>query len=387
MGSKTSIGWTQSDDGREGATWNAMRGCSRTIAEGAEQSGCGDASGGGCYAERNGWRFAGPGLPYEGLVRMTPTGARWTGKVKLVDKHLLDPVRWVSPRRIFTTSVSDPFHERYTNETIAVVFGVMVITPHHIHQCLTKRAKRMREWFAWLEREAASCNAGVGMSPAAYCFSLLQRYVQHAELDYAFRFTDTERKLVARGDLVEAACKATWPLENVWLGVSCENQPATNERVPMLLKTPAAIRFLSCEPLIGPIDLENVRHRLGESSFETGSVLEGNDGFGLSAPRNAIDWVISGTESGPGARACDVEWLRLIRDQCERAGVAHFLKQANEDLTPVVVAMPQDRPSVTVPTIAVGPSSKRKGSDGTLIDLPYLDGKQHSQFPQVPHAA
>lgn len=87
MADRSPIEWTD-------ATWNAMRGCSRTIAAGAETSGCGDPTGGGCYAERNGYRFAGPGLPYEGLVRMTPSGARWTGKVLLVDKHLLDPIRW-----------------------------------------------------------------------------------------------------------------------------------------------------------------------------------------------------------------------------------------------------------------------------------------------------
>jgi len=97
MADRSSIEWTD-------ASWNAMRGCSRTIAAGAETSGCGDPTGGGCYAERNGYRFAGPGLPYEGLVRMTPNGARWTGNVMLVDKHLLDPLRWERPRRIFTTS-------------------------------------------------------------------------------------------------------------------------------------------------------------------------------------------------------------------------------------------------------------------------------------------
>ncbi len=163
MGAKTSISWTES-------AWSALRGCSRTMADGATTSGCGSPDGGGCYAERNGYRFAGPGLPYEGLVRMTPNGPRWTGKVMLVDEHLLDPIRWQRPRRIFTTSVSDPFHERFSNETIAIIFGVMAATGRHIHQCLTKRSKRMGLWFSWVAAAASKD----GITPAAWCFTMLK---------------------------------------------------------------------------------------------------------------------------------------------------------------------------------------------------------------------
>src|SRR4051794_20366197 len=250
MADGTEIEWTD-------ATWNAMRGCSRTIAAGAATSGCGDTTGGGCYAERNGYRFAGPGLPYDGLVRMTPHGARWTGKVLLVDKHLLDPIRWERPRRIFTTSVSDPFHERFSNEAIAVAFGVMAATRRHTHQLLTKRLSRAREWYAWVEREAAAANGGRGMSPAAFCFVMLQKYVDH---DHHGMFSKSDRRQLSRGAVVDEALSAPWPLPTLWLVASTEHQPAADDRVGVLLKIPAAVHGLSCEPLLGPIDLCHVHH-------------------------------------------------------------------------------------------------------------------------------
>jgi len=298
-----------------------MRGCSRTIAAGATQSGCGDKAGG-CYAERNGYRFAGPGLSYEGLVRMTPNGARWTGNVLLVDKHLLDPLRWERPRRIFTTSVSDPFHERFSNETIAVVYGVIAASTRHTHQLLTKRAKRAREWYGWLKRNAAACNAGRGMSPAAYCFAMLQKYVDH---DKRGSFSDHERKLLSRADVVESALSALWPLPNLWLIASTEHQAAADDRVPDLLAIPAAVRGLSCEPLIGEIDLRHVQHA---SEFEV-DALTGHHGVyrPLAGRGPHIDWVIIGAESGPVARPAQDAWFESIVEQCTAADVAVFIKQ------------------------------------------------------------
>jgi protein gp37 len=332
------ISWTDE-------TWNPLRGCSRTIAEGATTSGCGDPTGGGCYAERNGYRFAGPGLAYEGLVRMTKNGPRWTGKVLLVDEHLLDPIRWKRPRKIFTTSVSDPFHERLSNETIAIVYGVMVATPRHTHQVLTKRVSRAREWYAWLERQAAAANGGSGMSPAAFCFSLLQRYVS----DRA-RFTDADRRMVARSEIIDDAFLAPWPLPNLWLMTSIEHQQAAHVRIPDLLATPAVVRGLSCEPLIGRVDLVAAVGRLaGTPPFP----------YDIDLP----DWIIAGCESGPGSRPCDVDWLRLLRDQCARSMRAFFLKQARLGVG-----------------ITEGPLSKHKGGD--LIETPYLDNAIHTAFPR-----
>lgn len=367
MADGSSIEWTD-------ATWNAMRGCSRTIAAGAETSGCGDPTGGGCYAERNGYRFAAPGLPYEGLVRMTPNGARWTGKVMLVDKHLLDPIRWERPRRIFTTSVSDPFHERYSNETIALIFGVMAVTQRHIHQLLTKRVRRMREWYEWLASAAAGENGGRGVSPAAYCFALLQRYVRDRT-----KFSEADSKLLSRSDLVDAAFAAPWPLLNVWPMASVEHQPAADERVPELLRVPGAVHGLSCEPLIGPVDVS----RWIPMVFRAG-VAPNPDGTPFALPAEGggrgIDWVISGCESGPGARPADAAWLRSLRDQCAGAGVPFFLKQAVAYSTSRAVYPSKQADRVVTEIVAAGPGSKLKA--GGVIELPYLDGVQHAAFPE-----
>jgi protein gp37 len=156
-----------------------------------------------------------------------------------------------------------------------------------------------------------------------------------------------------------------WPLLNVWLGVSVENQEAADERIPELLRTPAAVRFLSCEPLLGPVDLHAVQIP-GEREGLRFSALQRHhdDRFGQSD--TTLDWVIAGCESGPGARPCSVEWLRSLRDQTAAAGVAFFLKQATHE------------PAFDAVTSRAG--SKRK--PGGVIELPYLDGAQWAQFPE-----
>lgn len=326
MGDATSIEWTD-------ASWNALRGCSRTIAPGAETSGCGDPTGGGCYAERNGYRFAAPGLPYAGLVRMTPKGARWTGEVRLIDKHLLDPIRWDRPRKIFTTSVSDPFHERFSNEAIAISYGVMAVTRRHTHQLLTKRLRPAREWYAWLEREAAAANGGRGMSPAAFCFCTLQKYVEH---DRREAFTESERKLLSRAELVDEALCAPWPLPNLWLVASTEHQLAADDRVPDLLGIRAEVRGLSCEPLLGAIDLTRAGSNWLKPSMRPGQPAV-HDG-------NTVGWVVIGAESGPRARPADLAWFRSLVAQCDAAGVPVFVKQLviNGKLTKELSEFPTD---------------------------------------------
>jgi len=232
MGAKTSISWA-------GSTWNYGRGCRRTAAEGSVQSGCGDASGGGCYAERQAARFCGPGMPYEGLVKITKNGPRWTGQVKFVVEHLADPLRWRDSRLIFVDSMTDAFHEGYTNEQIAAAFGVMAAAKRHTFQVLTKRSKRMREWFAWLRATVDPYPAGA--------LALFEECAVDA------LSSNDKTKGYARKVSGLLGCK--WPLPNVWLAVSCENQAAANERIPDLLMTPASVRFLSVEPMIGRVDL------------------------------------------------------------------------------------------------------------------------------------
>lgn len=267
MADGTGIEWTD-------ATWNPIRGCSR-VSEGCRN----------CYAESVAARFSGPGLPYEGLARRTASGeARWTGVAKMVPKMLDQPMRWQKPRRIFVNSMSDLFHESLDFRDIAAIFGVMALAERHTFQVLTKRPARMVEWFQWASRvdiitemsEALSAELGDGFASLAYRAS------------------------------------AGWPLPNVWLGVSVEDQAAADERIPLLMKTPAAIRFLSCEPLLGPVDFRTV------------------PGFNRVALDLSNFWVIVGGESGPGARPMRPSWVHQIRYLCSNAGVPFFFKQWGE---------------------------------------------------------
>ena len=253
---KGGISWTDQ-------TWNPIRGCSRV------SQGCVN-----CYAESMAARFSGPGQPYEGLARMTPSGARWTGEVRLVEEHLADPLRWKRARRVFVNSMSDLFHEKLAFEDVSAVFRTCMFAEHHTFQILTKRPGRMLE------------------------------YVEHV----------TRRKPAhgpADGDRILGQ---RWPLPNVWLGVSVEDQKTADERIPILLQCPAAVRFVSYEPALGVIDFRPWLGQIGELGAWTG--------FG-----QRLDWVIVGGESGPHARPFDLAWARSIVEQCAAAGVACFVKQ------------------------------------------------------------
>lgn len=339
MSDDSKIEWTD-------ATWNPIRGCSR-VSEGCRH----------CYAERVAARFSGPGQPYEGLVRISntldgrkPTG--WNGTVRMVAEHLADPLRWKRPRRVFVNSMSDLFHESLTNEQIAAVFGVMAAAPQHTFQVLTKRAARMRAWFEWVTKNR-------GSTP----------YVAH------------ESSVVVRAAeqyVGGLGVDCVWPLPNVWLGVSVENQAAADERIPELLATPAVVRWISAEPLLGPVNLTSWL-------WDWSRIESEDDNGGALPPRDPrLSWVVAGCESGPGARPCDVAWLRSLRDQCAKAGVAYFVKQAKH--VPACIPAPATTPSPPanngwVDVVDAGPGSKRKA--GGVIGLPYLDGRQHIDMPEV----
>jgi protein gp37 len=287
---------------------------------------------------------------YDGLVRLTARGEpAWTGRVDLDPKKLADPLRWTRPRKIFVDSMSDLFHESLSNEQIAAVFGVMAAARQHTFQVLTKRAKRMCEWFEWIVRK----------EPVAHARSIAWAYAFENLKGQQYRGT------FGRGFDIEERMRPnnfTWPLPNVWLGVSVENQAAADERIPELLATPAAIRFLSCEPLLGPLMLQ------GDDplpAMRCRQYLRGVTGD------QRVSWVIAGCESGPDARPCDVAWLRSLRDQCARAGVPFFLKQAVEE----------GRDEEWECSVTAQHGSRRKA--GGVIELPYLDGVQHAAFPEV----
>jgi protein gp37 len=354
MGQDTGIEWCDS-------TWNPTRGCSR------KSEGCRH-----CYAERNAARFSGPGQPYEGLITHRlkvisdddqHTEARWNGTVRLVPERFADPIRWRRPRRIFINSMSDLFHESIPNEEIAAVLAVIGAAPQHTFISLTKRPDRMRAWFEWL--------ATTGYAPGHVLAECLAKVARRGA-GFDPRFQDQEWLIhlinVVNGHATwkhapdsnpADGSRPRWPLPNLWVGASVENQAAADERISEILATPAAVRLLSCEPLLGPVQakLTGCFHD-GAGTPERPDELETHT---ECAPR--IDWVIAGCESGPGARPCEVDWLRSLRDQCEEAGVAYFLKQA--------------RPG---PGIGMGPGSHRK--PGGIYGAPLLDDVQHLAFPR-----
>jgi protein gp37 len=258
-------------------TWNPVRGCSLV------SPGCTN-----CYAMRQAHRQSGESGAYEGLTRLGPNGPVWTGSARLVPKALFEPLRWRKPQRIFVNSMSDLFHESLSGNDIARVFAIMAACPDHTFQILTKRPEVMLAWFK--EGEDLAYAAGDALAHhRGWC---------HAHQD------------------------REWPLSNVWLGVSVENQATADERIPLLLQTPSAVRFVSYEPALGPVDFDNrwfINWTSGRKNGSTGPVTVG--------PRPAVNWLIVGGESGPRARPCDVAWIRSAVRQCRAAGVPVFVKQ------------------------------------------------------------
>jgi protein gp37 len=198
-------------------------------------------------------------------------------------ERLEQPIRWKKPRRIFVNSMSDLFHDEVPDTFILQVFSVMQQADQHTFQLLTKRHGRMRSLMPWIGR-----------------------------------------KLSEDGE--------TWPLPNVWLGVSVENQQWADIRIPALLATPAEVRFLSCEPLLGPVDIA----RYIDPERECNCHVPAMDGAGQHSAacrcfiQPEISWVIVGGESGHGARPMHPDWARSLRDQCSAAGVAFHFKQWGE---------------------------------------------------------
>ena len=220
--------------------------------------------------------------------------AVFTGEVRTLQDRLVDPLKWQTPRRVFVNSMSDLFHESVPFEFIDRVFAVMALCPRHTFQVLTKRPERMAEYMSTRWRKD-----GDGGSHA------------HAVWN---------AKVAMQGKPVSPM---EWPLPNVWLGTSVEDQSRADERIPHLVKCPAAVRFLSCEPLLGPLDLS--AYFGGKYVGLPGDVVHNNYNFG-------VDWAIVGGESGPKSRPCDVEWVRSIVRQCTDAGVACFVKQLGRNI-------------------------------------------------------
>lgn len=280
MADRTGIEWAD-------ATWNPIVGCS-VLSPGCTH----------CYAMIQAARIERMGGPggalYAGLTQPSKAGPVWTGTLRVNERALDQPLRWRRPRRIFVNSMSDLFHEALDDATIDRVFAVMALAPQHTFMVLTKRAARMRDYLSHTDR----------------VWKLLSAVRRDINPEYreGSRFVDDETPF-------------DWPLPNLWLGVSTEDQERADQRIPDLLATPAAVRFISAEPLLGPVDLTRLA---GESS----AIDSGADDGVKGAP--ALDWVIAGGESGPRARPMHPDWARALRDQCQAAGAAFFFKQFGE---------------------------------------------------------
>lgn len=346
MASSSKIEWTD-------ATWNPIVGCS------VVSPGCTN-----CYAMRQAHRIEamtaelvhhgkGGAPQYNGTTKIVNGNAVWTGKIGFASNEvLLAPLRRKKPTTYFVNSMSDLFHESVPDEWIDKVFAVMALTPQHTYQILTKRSARMRQWFS------ADRADSVGL----------------AMLTIVDRIPHGHRRV-------------PWPLSNVWLGVSTERQKEADERIPDLLATPAAVRFISAEPLLEQIDLRN--HRVCDQCGNTPYKLFSGDPLcpqpmpihdAFQCPlhwwpsdgcdgvlKTGIDWVIVGGESGPGARPMHPDWARSIRDQCAAAGVLFFFKQWGTNI----------------------PDEEREGRYRRVpkrIAGRLLDGVEHNGFPGGQHA-
>lgn len=347
MGRESNIDWTDS-------TWNPIRGCS------AVSPGCKN-----CYAAKVAKRFSGPGKPFEGLVRIDAAGHAtddWNGEIRFVEEHLLDPLKWCPaeiggpygpgpgrPRRIFVNSVSDLFHENLSRKHLVSILAVMALCPQHRFQVLTKRHERMAE-VLYHGNEALKVEVQIAMAVL-----LAELFAQDSGFSAKTIIAILDRlKATARNEHDEIAIdyiNPVWPLRNVIVGVSVENQEWADKRwEPLYLVSKVGWRtMVSYEPALGPVD------------WHDGSSW----GF--------LDWLISGGESQAGARPSHAAWHRAARDFAAEHGIAYFFKQWGDWLpdnqNPVMMQDPEPPASGA---IKVG---KKKA--GHL-----LDGKEHRAFPE-----
>jgi protein gp37 len=270
------IPWLKNPDGSPGKTWPLAEGCTKVSA------GCLN-----CCAERvfNRWH---PGVDFSQL-RFKPG-------------HLEDPFYWKKPQRILVDFMYDLFHPNMPDKFIAKVFAICKLAYWHTFLILTKRPARMNDLL--------SCSA------------------------FWYEVTQWVNYFAENGPEVPEM------FNNVWIGVSVEDQKTADERIPLLLKTPASKRFVSFEPALGPLDL----------FWAAGPVFHKAPNFSWQY-KKGIDWVICGSESGPGARPMEIDWARSVKEQCQVAGVPFFFKQMQ--------------------------------IDGILTHMPELDGKVWDQFPEM----
>lgn len=278
MAANSNIEWTD-------ATWNPITGCT-LVSEGCRHR----------YAARIAATRLKNHPSRKGLARLNASGeAKFTGEVRFNKQWLCQPLEWRRPRNIFVCAHGDLFHEGVPDAWIDQVFAVMALCHQHTFQVLTKRPERMRKYL--------------------YNQPLARR-----------RWETVMRR--------DHGCTTRCPapiLKNVWLGVSVEDQATADVRIPVLLATPAAVRFVSAEPLLGPVDFNDLTVETASDSSHQIDALTceepAEDCCSDPSGTATLDWVIVGGESGSSARPMHPEWVRSIRDQCKGASVAFHFKQ------------------------------------------------------------
>jgi protein gp37 len=252
-------------------------------------------------------------------------------KVKLRPERLAEPLKVLKPTQWFYNSMGDLFHEKVPDEFIAACFGVMAACPQHTFQVLTKRAERLLRWFEWAMTDDNLAEV------LAFDFHRLNLDTAAERLGGSF-----ERGQYDEYGRCELApywddIKFPWPLPNVWLGVTAEDQQRADERIPLLLQTPAAVRFVSVEPMLGPV---NFAHLWLNDWSEYPPQLQPADWLG------PLGWAICGAETGPGARPMDIDGARSLLAQCKAAGAPFFFKGAGPG-----VPIPEDLDIMELPEV------------------------------------
>jgi len=261
MADKTSISWTN-------ATWNPVTGCTKV------SSACKH-----CFAERDWTR----------LAHLPAYAGRSFTDVACHPERLDQPLRWKRPRMIFVNSMSDVFHEDVPDEFIDQIFAVMALCKQHTFQVLTKRPERMLAYLTRLGKSAKLLDAAA------------------RTLGYTFEF--------------QGIYLVSWPIPNVWLGVSVEDQETADARIPLLLASPAAVRWISAEPLLGSINIEKYLLSTYDKASHDVQMLPG------LTRDDKLDWIVCGGESGARSRPMHLDWARSLRDQCDEFSTPFFFKQ------------------------------------------------------------
>lgn len=326
---KSKIEWTD-------RVWNPVTGCTK-ISEGCLN----------CYAERMSKRFAGTwGLPEDDYFG-----------IRIHQERLEDPLRWKKPSRIFVCSMADIFHEDIPDNFIRRVFQIIeqccprdwdgkkwLPKPRHTFLILTKRPERMKKF--------------------------IENYMDD-RLVYAKKFDDCPTPEMRNSPAAIAAWQDAKMLSpHIWLGVTAENQQRADERIPTLLQIPAAVRFVSVEPMLGPVDLDQYL-----------PVIVGHNRYHWE--RGDLDWVICGGESGPGARPMNPDWVRRLRDQCVYGGIPFFFKQWGEYCYPEQMKRDTYRETDSAHNLAGHGEYNKPWRVGKKKAGRELDGRTWDEYPQV----